>query len=69
MQNRDTLSNRSRGRSGLSDESMPRRYFPAMYYLASSKLNVALLANLAFVLTLGLHKIALKVRHSSLVLL
>jgi hypothetical protein len=33
-----------------------------MYYLASSKLNVAVLGNLAFALTLCLHKIMLKVR-------
>jgi hypothetical protein len=37
-------------------------YFPAMYYLASSKLNVALLGNLAFVITLSMYKLALKVR-------
>lgn len=39
-------------------------YFPAMFYVASSKVNVAVLGNLAFALTLTAYKFALKVRPS-----
>lgn len=42
--------------------STPRRYFPAMYYLASSKLNKAVLCNFALASTLTTCKLAIKVR-------
>lgn len=40
----------------------PRRFFPAMVYLSSSKFSIAVLGNLGFALALSVYKVITLVR-------
>lgn len=47
--------------TSLRNDAPPSRYFPAVYYLANSKISVALLGNLGFALALLLYRLMIKV--------